>query len=270
MEKFHELVTIVEKLRHPETGCPWDRKQTSRSLIPNFVEEVYEAIEAIENDDDTLLAEELGDILLHVILQIKIAEQKHSFTLDTVLANLNSKLKRRHPHIFNPSETHHQFENKKKSEDLAEQVKKNWEKIKFLEKKAERYSVLEGVPSNLPALIQAQRIQEKAASVGFDWDNIEPVIEKIYEEINEVIIEIKKYEKNNKAEIEMEMGDLFFAVVNLSRKLNLDAETALRCSIQKFKKRFQKVEKHCREQNIEMIDQNIETLDEFWEIAKKN
>ena len=257
MSLFIELKNIVNQLRDPEKGCPWDRRQTAKSLISNFIEEVYEAVEAIEDGDDTLLAEELGDILLHIMLQIQIAEEKKAFTLDDVLTNITNKLIRRHPHVFGDIAV-----------ETSEQAKLNWENIKLKEKKDERKSVLEGVPKNLPALIQAQRIQEKAASVGFDWDSPEPVFEKIYEEISEVKEEIKKGEIGS--DLELEIGDLFFAVVNLSRKLKIDSETALRASTEKFNSRFKKVERLCEERQIDMRDLDLEALDELWDTVKKN
>lgn len=255
MPLFKELEQIVEKLRHPENGCPWDKKQTSASLIPNFIEEVYEAVEAIENNNYPHLCEELGDILLHIMLQVKIAEEQDNFTLNDVIKNINEKLIRRHPHIFSDLEVNNE-----------EQVKLNWEKIKLEEKKHSRQSVIEGVPKNLPALIQAQRIQEKAASVGFDWPSYEPVFDKINEEIDEVKAEIQS---ENMSKLEDEIGDLLFAVVNLSRKLKIDSESALRKSTEKFKDRFKKVEILSQESNINMSQANLETLDELWETVKK-
>ena len=298
MSQFKELKKIVDQLRHPETGCPWDKKQTSKSLIPNFIEEIYEAVEAIEEEDNDLLKEELGDILLHIMLQVKIAEEKEVFTLDDVIKNINNKLLRRHPHIFKSSSEellpilstlNGEIEEGIVKINTSEEAKYNWEKIKLQEKKKERKSVVDGVPKKLPALIQAQRIQEKAASVGFDWNSYEPVFEKIVEEIEEVKTEIKlsqiektlSYENGehssleldvnsqNLSSLEMEIGDLLFAVVNLSRKLKIDSETALRISTEKFKKRFIKVEKLCEEKQINMEELDLKTLDELWETIKK-
>jgi MazG family protein len=267
MSTIDKLEQIVEKLRDPIDGCPWDRKQTSASLIPNFIEEVYEAVEAIENNDYPHLCEELGDILLHIMLQVKIAEEAKHFTLEEVIKEINKKLIRRHPHVFDK-------EFKSKSIQ-SEQVKINWEKIKLEEKKHSRKSVLEGVPKNLPALIQAQRIQEKAASTGFDWktktnnlvDISTPIFDKIYEEIDELRTEIAQNNQNN---IEEELGDLLFSIVNLSRKLKIDAESSLRKSTEKFKKRFNKVEQICQNKNINISDSDMDTLDDIWETIKKD
>lgn len=263
MPLFRELEEIVEKLRHPENGCPWDRNQTSLSLIPNFIEEVYEAVEAIENNDYKHLCEELGDILLHIMLQVKIAEELNHFTLNDVIKEINEKLIRRHPHIF---------ENTDNSID-AKQVKINWEQIKLKEKKDSRKSVLEGVPKSLPALIQAHRIQEKAASVGFDWKNKEHIsnIDAVFLKIEEEICELKQeILENQKEKMENEIGDLFFSIVNLCRKLNIDSETALRKSTEKFSNRFMKVEQICQDKDINMQNADMDTLDDIWETVKKS
>ena len=267
MTAFENLVHIIKTLRHPETGCPWDKKQTSASLIPNFIEEVYEAVEAIEDKNYNDLCEELGDVMLHIIFQIQLAEEQNKFTLDDVMQKICDKLITRHPHIFGDL----------KVKDEAE-VKQNWELIKLSEKKKSRKSVLDGIPKNMPALIQASRIQEKAAHIGFDWDTYEPVLDKIYEEIEEVKAEIaislhgKGSIPNSEfltPNLEMELGDLFFAVVNLSRKLKIDSESALRKSNQKFKDRFQKLESLCEKENINMNEVGLEKLDELWEFIKK-
>ena len=273
-ELFTQLQDILKALRHPETGCPWDREQTPKSLIPNFIEEIYEAVEAIEDNDNELLVEELGDILLHIMLQVQIAEENNHFTIDDILSYLNNKLIRRHPHVFNVSAV------PPSSVKTPSNAKQNWEKIKQTEKKEGRQSVLDGVPRNLPALIQAHRIQEKAASVGFDWASYEPVFDKIQEEIDEVKMEINRTgelrsphrngelrspPENN---LEEELGDLLFSVVNLSRKLKFDSETALRKSTEKFKTRFKKLEKLAKDEGINMIDEDIEVLDILWERVK--
>ncbi|MCL1826837.1 MAG: nucleoside triphosphate pyrophosphohydrolase [Candidatus Cloacimonetes bacterium] len=267
MNKIEDLEKILRQLRDPEKGCPWDKKQTSLSLIPNFIEEVYEAVEAIEDSDDTHLCEELGDILLHIIFQTHIAEDSGKFDLSDVIGKVVQKLIRRHPHIFPPDEpTENLVSLDPESQISVSDVKLNWENIKLAEKKDSRVSVLEGVPRNLPALIQAHRIQEKAAAIGFDWDSIEPVFDKINEEIEEVKAEIKS---GDRAALVDEVGDLFFAVVNLSRMLKVDAETALRQSNEKFKKRFMIVEQLALQKGIVMSEVGLEVLDELWEIAKK-
>ena len=255
MKEFDELINIVRKLRNPVDGCPWDLKQTHRSLIPNFVEELYEVIEAIEKDDSAHLSEELGDLMLHIVMQAQIADEDNNFKMQNVLNKINNKLIRRHPHIFG----------KVKMTD-PEIVKLNWERIKQEEKKHSRTSVLDGIPSALPALIFAQRIQEKAASVNFDWHTLAPAIDKIDEELTEFKDAMNK---NDLDEIKDEMGDLLFAIVNVARKLNIDAESCLRRTINKFDKRFKIIEKHLRDNNENIYETDLERLDEIWNLAKK-
>jgi MazG family protein len=253
MKEFDQLVEIVKQLRHPKNGCPWDINQTSQSLIPNFIEELYECIEAIENKDYTHLSEELGDLMLHIVMQSIIAEEY--FTLEEVLAKINEKLIRRHPHVFG-----------NETENCAIRVKQNWEKIKQTEKKDTRTSAIDGIPISMPKLIVAQRMQEKAASVGFDWPSVEPVMKKLDEEMQEFE---EALFKNDAEEMQNELGDLLFTIVNLARKLGFDAESALSRTIRKFERRFKEVEIHYQKAQKNMKDSNLEQLDEVWEITKQ-
>ncbi len=253
MEEFDKLVKIVADLRDPEKGCPWDKKQTHTSLVPNFIEELYESLEAIEEDDMPDLREELGDLLLHIVMQSRIAEEDGDFEISDVLKGINDKIVRRHPHIFGTE----------KAESVAE-VKLNWEQIKLKEKQY-RKSALEGVPRAMPKLIVAQRMQEKAAAVGFDWNNHIQVFEKLDEEIAELKEAIAE---GKQIAIEEEIGDVIFTVVNLSRKLGIDAETALSGTNRKFEKRFRKVEEIYKNNKAEMHNSSIEQLDEVWKIVK--
>ena len=248
MTKFEKLGKIVKKLRSPD-GCDWDKEQTHESLMPYLLEEVYEVIEAIENEDFASLKEELGDLLLHVIFQADLAEDKNKFTIEDSIDSVNKKLISRHPHIF---------------EDKGNKSweKGNWESQKQKEKK--RDSILDGVPISLPALLKARRIQEKAASVGFDWNNNTQVLKKVYEEINEL-----KDALDNKCGIEDELGDVLFTIVNLSRHLNIDPEKSLRLSIKKFSNRFKKIEKDLNAKNIKIKDLSLNELDKIWEENKK-
>nr|MDK2851148.1 hypothetical protein [Candidatus Cloacimonadota bacterium] len=251
MNKFEDLVEILAALRDPEKGCPWDLKQTPRSLIPNFIEELYEVVEAIEDGDDEALQEELGDLLLHIVFQIQIAKEENKFDEADVLEAICSKLVRRHPHVFGDL-----------SVSDADVVKMNWERIKKQEKH-ERESVLDGIPRALPALIQAHRIQEKAASVGFDWPDLAPVLAKIdeeREELQEVLAD------NDPEAIYEELGDLLFSIVNLARKLNIDAEAALKDANRKFYRRFRHVEDQY--QNSDIHEASLDELDRHWETAK--
>jgi tetrapyrrole methylase family protein / MazG family protein len=256
MKEFDKLVEIIKKLRHPETGCPWDLKQTHKSLIPNFIEELYECVEAIENNDFEHLSEELGDLTLHIIMQVQIAEEEEKFVLEDVLNKINDKLQRRHPHIFGDL----------KMSD-PEIVKLNWERIKIAEKKKSRKSILEGIPSGMPALIYAQRIQEKAAAANFDWKTVEPAVEKIDEELAEFK---EAMNSQNEEDMKNELGDLLFSIANVSRKLGFDAESCLRGTINKFDKRFKQIEEHLQKQNENIYETDLEKLDEIWNLTKES
>jgi MazG family protein len=256
MKEFDKLIEVIEKLRDKENGCPWDLKQTHESLIPNFIEELYESVEAIENKDYTHLSEELGDLMLHIIMQTQIAKEAGAFEIEEVLNKINKKLIRRHPHIFADGHA-----------TDANGVKMNWERIKFEEKKKSRKSAIDGIPRAMPALIVAQRMQEKAASVGFDWPDIEPAVDKLKEEIHEFI---EAFQEKEIEEMQDELGDMLFSIVNICRKLGFDTESALRRTIDKFDNRFRKVEGHYKKSEINMLDASLEQLDEIWEIAKKD
>ncbi len=249
MSKFDKLQEIVKKLRAPD-GCDWDKEQTHESLTPYLLEEVYEVIEAIENKDFNLLKEELGDLLLHVIFQADLAEENNKFNIQDSLDSINNKLISRHPHIF-------------KSKNDQSWGKGNWELQKQKEKK--RDSILDGVPASLPALLKARRIQEKASGVGFDWNNVDRVIEKVDEEITE----LKEAIINNDG-IEEELGDVLFTIVNVSRHLNINPEQALKKSINKFIGRFKLIEKDLKSKKINMKDLSLEQLDIIWEKNKNN
>ncbi|MCB5261450.1 MAG: nucleoside triphosphate pyrophosphohydrolase [Candidatus Cloacimonetes bacterium] len=251
MNKFQELVDIIAALRDPETGCPWDAKQSSESLVSNFIEELYEVVEAIEEKDDKALCEELGDLLLHVVFQVQIAHEKKAFGMEDVLKAIIDKLVRRHPHVFGDLNV-----------ENADAVKLNWEHIKRVEK-TDRESVLDGVPKSMPALIQAHRTQEKAASVGFDWPDLPPVLAKIDEEREELY---EALNSNDADAIKEELGDLLFSIVNLSRKLGIDAEAALKEATRKFYRRFRYVEEQYSKTDIH--EASLEELDSHWESAK--
>lgn len=254
MKEFQKLVDIIAQLRDPVSGCPWDIKQTPQSLIPNMVEELYEVVEAIEDGDNVALMEELGDLLLHIVMQAQLASESGAFNIIDVLNHINDKLVRRHPHVFGELELKD-----------ADTVKKNWERLKKAEKQ-ERKSVLEGIPRALPALIYAQRMQEKAASVGFDWDDVPPILEKIDEETKELKSAL---ETEDQTRIKEEMGDLLFTIVNLARKLHLDAESALKETARKFSKRFQYIEEQYRQNGENINEASLEELNSFWELSKK-
>ena len=246
---LEDLITTLKKLRAPD-GCEWDRQQNHESLIPYLLEEVYEVIEAIETKNDSLLKEELGDLLLHVIFQAELANEKNKFDIYDSIKNINEKLINRHPHIFSDKED--------KSWE-----KGSWELAKQKEKK--RKSILEGVPKSLPSLTKAKRIQEKASGVGFDWDKLDQVYNKLYEEIDELNIAIKENDPNN---IEEELGDILFSIVNLSRHINVNPEVALDKSVIKFISRFQKLESYMDKENIDFKKQSLSDLDKLWDKIK--
>lgn len=255
MTEFQKLVEIIAQLRDPVSGCPWDVKQTSQSLVPNFIEELYEAVEAIEDEDDAALREELGDLMLHVVFQAQIASEEGSFTIADVLNGIANKLVRRHPHVFGDLDVAD-----------ADTVKLNWERLKKKEK-TRRKSVLEGIPRALPALIYAQRTQEKAASVGFDWPDIGPILAKLDEEEQELH---EALESEDAAMIREELGDMLFTLVNLARKLHIDAEGALKQTARKFHKRFNYIEEHYRQNGADIHEASLEELDAVWDLAKKD
>ncbi len=247
MNELVKLVEIVKKLRSPN-GCDWDKDQTHESLVPYLLEETYEVIEAIDNKDYGSLKEELGDLILHVVFQAELANEKNKFSIEDSIKNVNDKLIDRHPHIFS----------NRKDQSWE---KGNWELAKQKEKK--RNSVLDGVPIALPALLRSRRIQEKAASVGFDWDNIKQVFKKVEEEVSE----LQQALKINKG-IDEELGDVLFSIVNLSRHLDINPENSLKRSIDKFSLRFKKIESDLRDKKINISDLSLKELDKIWEKNK--
>lgn len=249
MKEFDECREIFAKLRAPD-GCPWDRAQTHDSILQCAVDEVYEFLEAAEARDDHGMCEELGDLLLQVVFHSQMAEERGAFSLRDVIAGLNQKLYKRHPHVFG-----------KDNADNPDQVLKNWEAIKQSEK-PQRKSQMDGIPQRLPALFRAEKMQRKAAKTGFDWPDVEPVIEKVKEEVSE----LKQAAKSgDSAAAEEEFGDLLFALVNAGRHLNISAEGALRKAIHKFEKRFRAVEKEAGPGT-----HSLEELDLLWEKVKAN
>jgi tetrapyrrole methylase family protein/MazG family protein len=252
---FEAFAEIIAHLRAPEDGCPWDLKQTHESLRKHLLEESYEAISAIDSGDFESMREEFGDMLLQVVLQAQVANDEQQFNVNQVIQGIYSKIVRRHPHVFGDVEL-----------DGVDGVLANWEKLKEKERKdngQHEKGLLDGVPLALPALSQGQEYQDRAARVGFDWPEIEGVLDKIKEEIEE----IKTAETN--FELASEIGDLFFAIVNLARWKKVDAESALRGTNMKFKKRFAHVEQGAKKQGRNLSDLKLEEMDAFWNEAKK-
>ena len=249
-ETFHE---IIAHLRAPE-GCPWDRKQTHQSLRQHLIEEAYEVIDAIDAADPSKLAEEFGDVLLQIFLHAQIGYETDEYRLVDVVKGINDKIIRRHPHVFGEVIV-----------DGEGQVLTNWEAIKKEERKQngeEGKGILDGVPRTLPALHLAQEYQERAARVGFDWPEVEGVLDKIREEIDEV------RQSQNQAELTDELGDLFFVLVNLARWKKVDAEAALQAANRKFKRRFGHIEKRARELGRALPEMSLKEMDALWDEAK--
>lgn len=247
--KFEDLVELVAILRKE---CPWDRKQTHESIKDNLIEEAYEAIEALDNHDFDEFKKELGDLLLHVVFHSRMATETERFDMGDVIYTLMEKLIRRHPHVFGDTEV-----------DGEGQVSENWENIKLKEGKK---STLDGLPVQLPALIRAQRMQEKVANVGFDWPEWKLAWEKLDEELQEFR---EALERNNPEELSDEFGDVLFSMVNVSRYFELNAEDSLRKTNAKFEHRFRYIEKKLKEQDKALKDATLEEMDVLWNEAKE-
>jgi len=249
-EQINTLLHIMEQLR---SDCPWDAEQTHDSLKPYLLEEAYEVLETIDDKNWDLLARELGDLLLQIVFHSQIASESGHFVFDDVVEHISKKLVERHPHVF---------ADKKKFS--AEQVQNNWEHSKL--KSENRKSILDGLPKSMPALLNAQRMQEKAAAVGFEWDNIKPVFSKVEEEWGEFK---EAFEKDDNAAMTDEFGDILFAFVNLGRFLQINSEDALRLASAKFSRRFQAIEQHFNYDSKSMQEASLEELDRYWDEAKK-
>ncbi|MGL5016185.1 MAG: nucleoside triphosphate pyrophosphohydrolase [Bacteroidales bacterium] len=250
LEAFGRVLDVLDELREK---CPWDRKQTNDSLRINTIEECYELCEALIKDDQDMIRKELGDLLLHTLFYAKIGDEKGAFDIADVCNTLCEKLIFRHPHIYGEVDA-----------DSSEQVEKNWEQIKLKEKDGNR-TVLEGVPSSLPALIKAHRIQDKARNIGFDWEEREQVWDKVHEEFTELKHEIANLDKDK---MEEEFGDLFFSLVNAARLYKIDPENALERTNQKFISRFNYLEAKTLLQGRQLKDMTLAEMDEIWNEAK--
>jgi MazG family protein len=263
-ERFERLVGIMEKLRGPD-GCPWDKEQDFNSLKPMLVEEVYEVLEAIENGDFEGMSEELGDLLLHVVFHAHLGKEAGRFDINTVIDTISAKLIRRHPHVFG-----------NESASTAEEVIRNWEAIKAQEKaekqkngSAERRSLLDGIPSKLPAIHEAHQISARAARVGFDWPDLEGIFDKLQEEVNELKEVIAGGGDGERRErLEDEIGDMLFVIVNIARRLKIDCESALKRANRKFKSRFQYMEGELGRQGKTLQEASLEEMEALWQKAK--
>lgn len=274
-EEFDEFVDTIAALRAPD-GCPWDREQTHESIAKNMIEEAYEAVDAIEAGDTVHLREELGDVLLQVVLQSQIAADAGEFTIDDVCRDVNEKMIRRHPHVFGSAKA-----------QSAGDVLELWDSVKLAEKDAvdgravdggkDREGLLDGIPTGFPALMQAQKISRKAVSAGFEWDTLEDVWGKVDEEIAELrdaFASAPKTDKGKvtegaKAEVELEFGDVLFTLVNVARKMGVDAESALRASSAKFRRRWAFIEGAAWAQNRKVEELSMDEMQALWDEAKE-
>ena len=251
MQAFGRLLDIMDELREK---CPWDRKQTYESLRPNTIEETYELCEALLRGDNHNICKELGDVLLHIVFYAKIGSEQGAFDIKDVLDKLCEKLIFRHPHVFGEEKA-----------ETAGQVSMLWEQVKLKEKDGNK-SVLGGVPSALPSLVKAYRIQDKARNVGFDWEKREDVWEKVKEEISEFQTEV---EKMDQAKATSELGDVLFSLINVARLYKINPDNALEMTNQKFIRRFNYVEEHSLKQGLDMKQMTIDELESLWQQAKQ-
>ena len=249
-QRFLELVEIMDTLREQ---CPWDKNQTIHSLRSKTIEEVYELVDSIVEEDWDGIKEELGDIMLHVLFYAKIGNEQGKFTLDEVMEGIAKKLIHRHPHIYGDVKV-----------ENDDDVKRNWEQLKLQEGKGNK-TILSGVPNSLPSMVKALRIQEKVKHVGFEWENKEQVWDKVEEEIGELKVEI---EANNQEKMEQEFGDVLFSMINYARFLNIDPETALEKTNKKFKHRFELMESYAKEHGLDLAQMSLMEKEALWQKMK--
>jgi XTP/dITP diphosphohydrolase len=252
LDEFNKLLNIIDELR---VKCPWDKKQTNETLRKLTIEETYELAEAILSDNNDGIKNELGDLMLHIVFYAKIGEEKGLFSMTDVLKGINEKLTYRHPHVFG---------NVKVSG--SKEVEQNWENLKINENNGYK-PVLSGVPQSLPAMVKANRIQEKVRGVGFDWENRNQIWDKVLEEIYELRKEI---DNHNTESIESELGDVLFSIINASRLYDIDPEAALEKTNRKFTKRFNYLEKETIKKGISLHDMSLDEMNTIWEEAKKD
>lgn len=258
MNQIDRLLGIMQRLRDPQNGCPWDKEQTFATIAPYTLEETYEVLDAIAREDFDDLRGELGDLLFQVVFYAQMAEEQSRFNFEDICAAISDKLERRHPHIFGDAHA-----------DNSSEVLARWEAIKSAERaEKSQHSALDDIPHNLPALMRAHKIQKRCSTVGFDWTTLGPVLDKVYEEIDEVMHEAKQAVVDE-TKLEEEMGDLLFATVNLSRHLGVKAEVALQKANLKFERRFREVERIVTARGLEMTGVDLETMEEVWQEVKR-
>ncbi len=257
MTPLDRLLNLMQTLRDPQHGCPWDRQQTFATIAPYTLEETYEVLDAIQREDFTDLRDELGDLLFQIVFYARMAEEEQRFNFDDICNAISDKLERRHPHIFGSAQA-----------DNAEEVLQNWEAIKQDERATkQQHSALDDIPRALPALMRAHKIQKRCSNVGFDWESLGPVLDKVHEEIDEVMHEAQQAVIDSD-KLEEEIGDLLFATVNLSRHLGSKAETALQKANDKFERRFRQVEQIIAARGLTMSVATLEQMESAWQQVK--
>lgn len=262
---LEDLRFLMQRLRDPETGCPWDLAQDMASIVPHTLEESYELADAIERGDIDQIRQELGDVLFQVIFYNQIAEEQQAFSFEDIVSELVEKLLRRHPHVFPDGQLRGEKGSGPMAQDQA-QVNANWELIKRGERASkQQHSLLDDVPRSLPALTRSRKLQKRAAQVGFDWDDPESVMHKLNEELAELA---EARESGNQDAVSDEMGDILFCCVNLARHLGVEPETALRSSNRRFEQRFQYIEERLNSEGSSPHDADIDTMNRLWEQAK--
>lgn len=260
--QLQDLLYLMARLRDPETGCPWDVKQDYKSIAPSTLEEAYEVVDAIEREDFAHLQEELGDLLFQVVFYAQMAQEQQRFDFGAIVHGLTTKLVRRHPHVFPDGNLRAEFK-----ADLSEKtVKQNWEALKQQERQAKgKAGILEDVPLGLPALSRAQKLQKRAAQVGFNWSDVEGVFAKLTEEAQELREALDADDREAQKE---ELGDMLFTLVNLARYLNFDSESVLRQANAKFFRRFQYIEQQFAAEGHSLQASELERMEAFWQEAK--
>ena len=255
-ELFKELVDIIAKLRS-EDGCSWDREQTHETLKTGIIEEAYEVVETIDGKDDEKLEEELGDLLMQILLNAQIAKDEGNFDINGVIQRISEKLIRRHPHVFGDLQVKD-----------SQEIMRNWDRIKSEERASkDENSLMDSIPVNLPALMQARKVQSRASRVGFDWDKAEDVLKKVEEEVSELKEGISNSDQES---IKEEIGDILFSIVNLSRFLNVEPEGALRQTTAKFIRRFKQMEVQITNNGKSLTDYDLVGLDKIWDSIKES
>ncbi|AGH42972.1 nucleoside triphosphate pyrophosphohydrolase [Paraglaciecola psychrophila] len=258
--QLNRLLDIMQQLRDPNTGCPWDQKQNFESIVAYTIEETYEVADAIFSGNMVDIKDELGDLLFQIVFYAQLAEEQKNFDFEDIAQSISDKLVRRHPHVFQATEL--------KTDD---ELNLQWEKIKLQEREVAARpndkSVLANIPIGMTPLLRAQKIQRQCSKVGFDWTEIPPVVDKIHEEIEEVLAEVNASEPNQQA-VEEEIGDLLFAVVNLARHTSVNAETALIKANRKFEKRFRQVEQVIEKQGLSMESADMQQMEAAWQLIK--